>query len=533
LYPNKCYFYSKRKKQISDYVSGFMTFGDQEWIRMGGSALHHVIAIDLGASSGRLIHIQHQDEKILMEEIYRFENGGISIDDHLHWDIQYIYCQVLTGLQKAFREVPAIDAIGIDTWGVDFGLLDGEGKLIGSPFHYRDAQTKGMITLANSLLGEKTLFQHTGVQDMWFNTVYQLLGMQQRKASCLHAAENLLMMPDLLGFMLTGNRAAEYTSASTTQLYRIADRCWDNDIIQALGLRGDIFPQVADTGSIKGILLPEIQHKLQCGSVPLVATAQHDSASAAYAVPAQAEDYLFINSGTWSVLGVVTDQPIMSDSVWELGLSNEGAAYGRTKLVKSIMGMWLTQECRREWRKKNINDSFAFLAAEVEKSEPFRSIVDCESELFVAPGNMPEAIDTFCIRTGQPHPRTQGEYIRCITESLALMYHHTIQGLESVIGKRFSHIHLLGGASQDRNFCRFIADATGKKVIAGPVEATALGNGLIQLKSLGSLSNKIPVGSIISGSFPLYEYLPVHTEIWDERYRWFQNVILPNRKGKC
>ncbi len=484
-----------------------------------------VIAIDLGASSGRLVECALEDGRMQVKEIYRFPNAGIRVNSRIYTDILYIYDNILKGLHACAREGGQYESAGIDAWGVDFGFLDSEGELTANPYQYRDLQSADMPAIFAGQFGEKGLFYETGVQNMWYNTVYQLMGIRRRKKDAFQNAATFLMTADILGYFLTGKCSLEYTGVSTTQMYDMKNKRWSQKILSKLGMDAALFPPVLETGSVKGEFLEEVQKQagMMEGRVKLVATAQHDSASAAYAVPAKEGEYLFINSGTWSVLGTVLDGPIVNDAVFEHGFSNEGAAFGRIKLVKSIMGMWLVQEIRKCWRKKGMPADYDFLMEAAAQAEAFAGYMDVDDESFIAPADMEEAMAKYMAQTGQSEIRGQGGYYRVIMESLAFKYRQAIMELEDICQKKFEKIYLLGGAVQDRGFCQYIANATGKETVAGPVEATAAGNGMIQFLALGRV-RKSDAAAIIRESFAVEKYRPQETELWKKNYENYLQV---------
>lgn len=511
-----------RREYITGCPLGIKTDIIQEKYNM------RVIAVDLGASSGRLIAVELEKGKLKTEEIHRFANEGICIGERTYTDILNIYHEIIKGLQKAYVTYGSADAMGIDSWGVDFALLDKHGEMIGNPFQYRDIQANGMIGRANKMFGEKMLFSETGVQDMWYNTVFQLMGIKERNPELLERAETFLMVADALGYFLTDRISAEYTGISTTQLYNLEKKEFSDKILSNLGIKREIFPEVVNTGTVKGTLnerskklagIPENQE------LKLIATAQHDSASAAYAVPAVERDYVFINSGTWSILGMVIDKPIITDQIFEKNYSNEGAAFGKVKLVNSVMGMWLIQELRRAWEKKGKDISYDFLIREAKASEPFGHMINVDDELFVAPSDMEEALNVYCEKTGQSRMTEQGEMYRTVMESLAFMYRKSIDDLEKIAGKKVKTLYLLGGSVQDEAFCQYISNATGKIVSAGPVEATAVGNAMIQLRALGAVKDEKESADMIRDSFHIVTYVPQNTALWNEMYERYKKII--------
>lgn len=488
-----------------------------------------VIAVDLGASSGRVIQITLKEGRICLRERHRFANSKISAMGRQYTDILYIYSEIVKGLQNVFCGGGEIDSLGIDAWGVDFVFLDSEGELVGNAYHYRDSQAAGMMERAAADFGKGGLFQMTGVQDMWYNTVFQLMGIAARNPGRLQQAECFLMIADMISYLLTGNKNLEYTGVSTTQMYDIRNKRWKDSILRRLDVEKSLFPEVLMTGSIKGYLSPQAADLIGAGTdarIPVIAAAQHDSACAAYAVPSEDENYIFINSGTWSVIGSILDEPVITEEVYEKNFSNEGAAFGRIKLVKSIMGMWLIQELRRVWEKQGKNCEYDYLLKEAEQAPAFSHMIDVEDELFVAPDNMEDAIHQYCEKTGQSRMHTQGEFYRTVVESLAFQYRKAVEDIEGITGKTTDVLYFLGGAVKDQMFCQFIADASGKTVSAGPVEATAVGNALIQLRALGVVENERENAEILGKSFEIKRYLPRDTKVWTRMYEKYRNVIM-------
>ncbi len=486
-----------------------------------------VIAIDLGASSGRVISAALENGRLEFDEIHRFANEGIHVGGRFYTDILYVYREIITGLKEAVRRGGTIESAAVDSWGVDFALLDGQGELMCNPYHYRDEQAAGMIEEAEGIFGKRGLFLLTGVQDMWYNSVYQIQGIRRRNPGLLERAECFLMIPDILGYFLTGNRTVEYTSASTTQMYDLRRREWSEPICSKLGLNVKLFPEVVMTGAFKGNFCPRAKRMIGLPDgkeIRLTAAAGHDSASAAYGVPAKEKNYIFISSGTWSVIGKILDEPLITKEIYDRGYSNEGAAFGKIKLVKSIMGMWLIQELRKCWKNQGKETGYAFLTEESRKAAAFSHMINVDDELFVAPVDMEDSINQYCIRTKQPVIKNQGEFYRTVMESLAFKYREAIQDLENIAGERVDTIYLLGGAIQDQEFCRYIANVTGKCVSAGPVEATAVGNALIQMKALGFLEDGDEYVRIIRESFNIRHYEPKETEVWNRMYERYKAV---------
>ena len=484
-----------------------------------------VIAVDLGATSGRVIAVtwNSNDEKIDLQEICRFENRTPQIGERIYTDILHLYTEILHGLRQARRTVGPMASLGIDTWGVDVAFLDREGEVMGMPYFYRDQQTAGMPELADEHFHEGGLFRLTGVQDMWYNTVYQLMGIRERKPDFFRGCPEMMTLSDMLAYLLTGEKNLEYTIVSTTQLYSLEKKAWVREIFEALGLDSIVLPPVIMTGQTKGQVRMDLN--IQKEPLPLIATAQHDTASAACAVPAEEEDYIFINSGTWSIIGKVQDTPVITEEVYRKGFSNEGAAFGKVKLVKSIMGMWLVEELRREWKQRGLNTDYTFLQSEAETCPPFACMIDVDDALFVAPRSMEEAIREYCARTGQHAPNSQGAFYRAVLESLAFQYRYAVEELEALTGKGMDTIYFLGGTVRNKMFCQMIADATGRKVSAGPIEATAAGNGFIQLCALGVIRDRQQAAQIIRNSFPIAIWQPKDAMTWMEEYSRYRKVI--------
>lgn len=487
----------------------------------------NVIAVDLGASSGRLVRVSIENGELELEEVHRFPNEGIYINGRIYTDILSIFHEILAGLQKVCLSGRKIDAIGIDSWGVDFAFLDTDGELLGNPYHYRDTQGTGMIEAAEKIFGKRGLFYETGIQDMWNNTVYQIMGIQKRKPAYLDRVGHMLMIPDILGYFLTGSKTVEYTSASTTQMYDVREKKWADKVCRELGIRSEMLPEVVMTGTEKGVLTADVKKLIGLAeeeSLRLIATAEHDSAAAAYAVPTDETHYIFISSGTWSIIGWVTDDPIVTDEIFEKEYSNEGAAFGKVKLVKTIMGMWLIQELRKCWKRQGKQIDYGFLVEAEENAAPFSHFIDVDDALFASPMDMEAAINQYCAQTGQSIMEEQGDFYRTVMESLAFKYRESIDDLEKITGKTVDKVYLLGGAIQDHAFCQYIANATGKQVSAGPIEATAIGNAMIQMEALGVFSDEKAHTEAIKKFADISCYEPQETELWDRMYETYKRV---------
>jgi len=497
-----------------------------------------VLAFDLGAGSGRAFVGEWREEAgsgrpaIRMTEIHRFPNDMIRVRGRLHWDVLRLHHEMKQAIRKTFAAGFAPDSFGIDTWGVDFGLLDKHGELAGNPYHYRDAQTEGAIPEVAALIGRDELFRRSGLQFMPFNTIYQLYAMKKRGAPVLGRARRLLLMPDLLMYFLTGRETCEWTIATTTQLVDPQTGTWNADWMEKIGIPPEWFPAPVPPGTPAGRLLPEICGELG-GIPPLlgIAVASHDTESAAVAVPAGGGTFAYLSCGTWSLLGTELDRPLLTPETMALEFSNEGGAGGKFQLLKNIMGLWLLEECRREWTDAGEDAGYPELIAAAEEAEPFRSLVDPDDARFYPPGRMAERIADYCLETGQPVPKTKGQFVRCILESLALRYRETLEQMEAVTGRAFRGLHIVGGGSRNALLCRLTAQAIGRPVWAGPVEASALGNMLVQWMALGSLSGLDEARRLVAASFPADTFDPGEPAARDEAYGRYRSMTDKTRRS--
>jgi rhamnulokinase len=485
-----------------------------------------MLAFDLGASSGRAILGKFDGTKLETQELHRFSNDPVKVMGHLHWDILRLFYEIKQGIFKCAnggnRDVVSI---GIDTWGVDIGLLDGKGNLQFNPYHYRDSLTDGIMEEVFKIIPQDELYKLTGLQFMKFNTIFQLFAMNNQNPSILKEAKTILMISDLFNYFLTGVKATEYSIASTTQLLDPIKRAWSSEIISRLQLPGDIFPEIIQPGTILGNISLDISEECGVGTIPVIATTSHDTASAVASVPAKEEQFVYISCGTWSLMGVEADQPVINDKSYALSYSNEGGINNKIRFLKMIMGLWLIQECKRQWDWEGRIFSFSELESLALAAEPFKAFIDPDDISFMPPGNMPGRIAKYCGNTGQYVPTNPGEIIRCITQSLALKYRMTVENLEEILGKRLPVIHMVGGGIKNRMLCRFTANATGREVFAGPVEATSIGNLMVQTIALGEVKNLREVRQIIMSSFPVEKYEPQDTGKWDEAYYRFFKII--------
>lgn len=480
-----------------------------------------VLAVDLGGSSGRVVLGQLVDGKIRATELHRFPNDPVNVNGTLYWDILRILHEIKVGILKS-KPYGEIESIGIDTWGVDFGLIDEAGNLIDNPVHYRDNRTAGTMEKAFLRIEGKKLYELTGNQLMEINTAFQLIALKEKRPALLEIADKLLPTPNLLSYFLGGRAVAEETIASTTQLFDHNKRKWSGEAIAALGIPENIFPEIVACGASLGELSREICDELMVEPMKLVAVCGHDTQCAQVAVPADASDFLFISCGTWSLVGTECDVPILTEAAYNKELTNEAAFGGKTSFMKNIIGLWLIQESRRQWAKEGMEYSFSELEDMALKEEPFKCFIDPDDPSFVSPGNIPERIREYCRKTNQPVPETVGQVVRCIDESLAMKYKKVKDELESCTGKHYDKIYIVGGGANSKLLCQLTANVCKVPVVAGPVEATVLGNIATQLMAAGELKNLSDIRNTVLGLEEISEYAPVYMsdiEIQYEKYK--------------
>jgi rhamnulokinase len=476
------------------------------------------LAIDLGAESGRAI-LGRIDERLSLDEIHRFPNGPVRVADHIHWDVLRLWAEIQNGLRIASGSTGgSLAGMGLDTWGVDFGLLDSSDRLIGNPYHYRDARTNGMVEAACQIVPREEIYNQTGIQFMQLNTLFQLFAMRQTNDPALQSAREFLTMPDLLNFWLTGRKVNEFTISTTTQCYNPREKRWVSELLAALDIPQSIFQPIVQPGTVLGHIRPSVAEDASCKLIPVIAVGCHDTASAVAAVPAHENDFIYISSGTWSLIGIESDQPIINANSLHYDLTNEGGVCDATLFLKNIMGMWLLQESRRQWAKVGRNYSYDELTNLADEAPALRSLVAVSDNRFLTPANMVSCIQSFCHETGQPVPQTDGEVVRCILESLALEYRWGTEKLRELSGRVLPVIHIIGGGSRNWLLNQFTADATGCEVIAGPVEATAIGNILVQALALGQLSSLAEGRVLVRRSFDVITYQSNNRSHWDEAY---------------
>lgn len=484
-------------------------------------AKHHFAAIDLGATSGRVILATIDNEKISMEEIHRFPDTIIQMQGHFYWDLPAIYKSILEGLRLIAQRDVAIESIGIDTWGVDFALFGKDGAMLRLPYCYRDPHTVGAPEEFFKRMPRKELYNRTGIQIMNFNSVFQLDTLRRNGCSALEAAEKILFIPDALAYLLTGECVTEYTIASTAQMIDPRTKQWDEAVLAELGLSAERFGRMVMPGEKIGTLSAEVQQLTGLGSVSVVAVASHDTGSAVAAVPMEDERSAYLSSGTWSLMGIESQEPIISERSFELNFTNEGGIEGTIRVLKNICGMWLLERCREEWPKMD----YAELIAAADKAEPFRSLINPDAECFANPASMTEAIANYCRQTDQPVPESVGEYVRCIFESLALRYRQVVEMLRELSPVAIERLYVIGGGARNQTLNQFTANAIGIPVETGSSESTALGNVMMQAKWAGVMESIGDMRSMIRSSLDdRCRYTPQEAERWAAAYEKYLGV---------
>jgi rhamnulokinase len=489
------------------------------------------LAIDLGASSGRLVAGVFDGARLRLSEIHRFANGPVAAGGHLYWDLLALWQNVGQALRAAAAaDLGPIASLGVDTWGVDFALLGRGDELLGNPVHYRDPRTDGILERALAVVPREEIFAQTGLQFMQFNTLYQLWAMRLAGSPLLDASQRLLMMPDLFHWLLTGEKSNELTCATTTQFYNPQTGAWAVELLDRFGIPAHIVGPITPTGTTLGPLRGEVAQESGLAGVKVVLPGTHDTASAVAAVPAasppaQQPDWCYVSSGTWSLMGAEVPQAVINDKCLALNFTNEGGVGGTTRLLKNIAGLWFVQECRRVWNQDGRRYTWDDLNRLAAQAPPLQSIIDPDDPSFLAPANMPEAIGDYCRRTGQRVPGDEGATVRCALESLALRYRLVFGWLEELTGSPIATIHVVGGGSQNRLLCQFTADACARIVLAGPAEATAIGNVLVQAIAAGDLGSIAQARDVVRASFPPDRYEPQNTAAWDEAFQKFLALV--------
>jgi len=487
------------------------------------------LAFDLGAASGRAILGRFQSGRLYTRELDRFANAMIEVKGHLHWDFHRLLEKVENGLAIAARET-SIVSFAIDTWGVDFGLLGIEGDILGLPLAYRDAHTQGAMEEFFHLISRERIYSLTGIQFLPFNSLFQLFALKRDDPPLFKKAHDLLFMPDLFYYFLTGEKKTEFTFATTSQLYNPLKKKWEIGLFKALEISPSIMQRVVQPGASLGALDKKIFPNGSRLNIPAVAVASHDTASAVAAVPSRGKDWAFISSGTWSLMGIEIKDPIINDLALRLNFTNEGGVEGTFRFLKNITGLWLLQKCLETWERGR-KIGFDRMMAQAEEARSFPFFVDPDWEGFINPSNMPEAIRNFCLRTRQKPPRSQGEFTRGICESLALKYRLILDEIRQISATPIRTIHVIGGGVKNRLLCQFTANATGLPVLAGPSEATAIGNIMMQARACGLFSSLSSMREVVGNSFELEVYEPKQSEMWEKAYESFEHVVTTELEG--
>ena len=483
---------------------------------------HHFGAFDLGAESGRFIVGSLDKKRLRLKEVRRFPTGMLNVASSWRWNIFGFYSEMKTALQAyAAKSLPRLDSIGIDTWGVDYALLDKSGRILELPYTYRDSRTKGMMARFFRKIPAELVYRMTGIQFMPFNTLFQLLAMKQVKSALLKDMRHLLFMPDIFNYFLTGRKRTEFTFATTSQLYNPVKRDWEPRLFRALGIPRSVMQKVIAPGTIIGPIKPNICAETGINPMPVIAPATHDTGSAIVSIPSTGRDWAYVSSGTWSLMGIEVAQPILTDKARKYNFTNEGGACKTFRFLKNITGLWLIQQCARSWCK---ND-YGRLTKEATQSPAFKALVNPDWPEFLNPPDMPEAIKRFCRKTRQTAPKSPAQMTRCILESLALQYRLVLGQLRELSPRPINTIHIIGGGVRNGLLCQFTADATGLPVLAGPVEATAIGNIMMQALALGYVKSLPEIREVVRNSFQPVRYVPRQKSQWDEAYERFKRII--------
>jgi rhamnulokinase len=485
----------------------------------------NVLAFDLGATSGRSIIGTLANDKLTLKELTRFPNKIIRIHNKYYWDIFALFDALKDGLKAAAAQHIKIDAIGIDTWGVDFVYLGGDGLLLSQPRSYRDPYTTGAPEEYFKLVAKKEVYDRTGIQIMNFNSLYQLYAAKKEHVSALQHAEKILFMPDALAYLLTGEKVCEYTIASTSQFLNPNTKQIETSLLEAMGVSASLIPPMVMPGQTIGRLTESVAHECGTSQIPVIAVAGHDTASAVVAVPAENRNFAYLSLGTWSLMGIEVNSPVINEEAFRLNFTNEGGVDGTVRFLKNIAGMWLLEQCRAVWEAAGKTFTYPEIVSLSESAEGFCAFIDPDDPSFANPENMPEAIAAFCERTGQKAPASEAAFIRCIFDSLAMKYKYTLSCLREMAPFPLEKLHIIGGGSRNKLLTQMTADATGIPVAAGPGEATAMGNIMMQAKGLGLVNSLQEIRDVIRRSVSPDVCYPRNTGQWDEKYRYFLTLI--------
>ncbi len=487
------------------------------------------LAIDLGAESGRVIAGIYDGEQVRLEEMHRFSNGPVNVAGTRRWDLIGLWKEIQAGLKKAAQQYgDQVVSCGVDTWGVDYVLLSEKNELLGQPYHYRDSRNDGMVEHALTRVPKQEIFAESGLQFMQINSLYQLISMQLNDPELLDIADRFLMVPDFFHWLLCGSKVVEFTNATTTQFYHPQNRDWSVDLLRKFEIPVDIFPEVVPPGTKLGSLRKDVVQQTGLGRIDVVAPATHDTGSAVAAVPTDRTgnaNWAYISSGTWSLIGVEVQDAILTAEALAQNVTNEGGIDGTYRLLKNVMGLWLVQECRRSFEREGNSFDYTQLTHLATQAEPFQSIINPNDPVFLSPVDMATTVRQWCQEHGESVPETEGELIRCALESLALKYRKVLRGLETLTNEKIEAIHIVGGGCNNELLNQFTANACGVPVIAGPVEATALGNVLVQVRATGEIGTLAEIRKVVKASSELVTFEPEQTEDWDREFKRYLKLI--------
>jgi rhamnulokinase len=486
----------------------------------------NIAVVDLGAESGRVLLARFNGTQITLQDVHRFPNKPVRLLHHLHWNLPTLWQELLTGLKQAWLAADGeLHSVGVDTWAVDYGLLDAAGELLGLPFHYRDARTNGTMEQVTKHLTRANIYNRTGIQFLPFNTLYQLVAQQETQSGLLAYADRLLMIPDLLHYWLSGVQVSEYTNVTTTQFWSVPEQRWSQETLTELDLPTHLLPPVVQPGTVLGPLQPELASELGT-EIQVIVPATHDTAAAIAAIPAEdAPGWAYISSGTWSLVGLELPAPLIVPGLAD-NFTNEGGIFNTVRYLRNVMGLWLVQECRNTWATQGREFSYNMLVALAEEAPHFTALIHPDESSFLAPGDMPSRIRSYLATTGQQDLETPGALIRCILESLTLRYRQVLEMAENASAISLRTVHIVGGGSQNAHLNQWLANATGLPVLAGPVEASALGNALTQLIGLGEVNTLAELRALARASTQIRTYMPdpVHRDGWDAAYQRFLSL---------
>ena len=484
------------------------------------------IAFDFGAESSRAVAGSLEKGKLVLKEIYRFTTGMMPLHGHLYWNIYRFYEEIIKALNICGREENIKPrSIAVDTWGVDFGMLAADGTIVRIPYAYRDPQVVEAMHHFHSIISPERIYSLTGISMQPFNSLYHLHAMRRSNDLALEAGQRVMFIPDLLNYLLSGVKKTEFSFATTSQLFNPFKGEWEDELLRAVGLDASYMNEIIEPGQLIGRLSDDGCRQSGLKQVEVASVCSHDTGSAIVAVPAKGTDWAYISSGTWSLMGLELGSPLINGKTFGYNFSNEGGAGKSFRFLKNIMGLWLLQQCREQWRKTDSGCDYPTLIEEARKTEPFRVLIDPDREQFFSPCDMVSEIDNYCRHTGQAKPASRGAYVRAILESLALKYRYVLEQLQEVSGRRINTIHIIGGGTRNKMLCQLTANATGKQVITGPAEGTAAGNILMQAMACGQVSSLEEIRSIVCNSFDFETYLPEDTKIWDNIYHRFVNLV--------